>query len=149
MARASRIVSLLAFVLILAVGVSLSATASASSNSATRTTNKTTAKSKTATSKKAANTMKESHAKKMSHVLASAEDLSGTVSAVNSSGREVTLVGSNGVPYDFELTRRTRVELSNQKIGMDELASESHKQATVHFVPTSRGNLAERVQITS
>lgn len=29
------------------------------------------------------------------------------------------------------------------------LADESHKQATVHFVPASRGNMAQTIRITS
>jgi hypothetical protein len=95
----------------------------------------------------AAKTNTRATAKKMGYVLAPAENLSGTIMMVGPSDKEVTLVGSNGVPYDFQLTRKTKVELANQKIGVDALAGELNKQATVHFVPTSEGNLAESIQI--
>ena len=149
MVKATRIASLLSSALMLAVALFLSVPASASSNPASKTTTKTATKANPATSKKSDNSIKKASTRTRHHALASAEDLSGTISAVDSSGKEVTLMGSNGVPYDFDLSRRTRVELSNQKIGMNQLANESHKQATIHFLPTSRGNLAESIQITS
>ncbi len=71
------------------------------------------------------------------------------ITIVDPSHKEVTLLGSNGVPYDFELSGKTRIELSNKKVGAKALASEIHKEATVHFVPTSRGNLAESIQISA
>jgi hypothetical protein len=149
MHRATRLVPLfLSFVLMLAVGLALAAAVPGSKASTMKTVTKT-AKSSAATSKSAAKSMKKASAKKMSHVLASAEDLSGTITAVDPSVKEVTMVASNGVPYDFQLTRKTQVKLSNEKIGMNELASESHKQATVRFIPTSRGNLAESIQISA
>jgi hypothetical protein len=137
---------LLLFGLMFAVGISLAATAPGSKDSTTKKT-KTTAMSSATTGKSTAKSM--SSAKKLSHALASAEDLSGTITVVDPSDKEVTLVGSNGVPYDFQVTRKTLVELGDKNIGANELASESHKQATVHFVPTSRGNLAESIQISA
>ncbi|MFZ0956913.1 MAG: hypothetical protein WAN60_11270 [Candidatus Sulfotelmatobacter sp.] len=91
----------------------------------------------------------ESPARKTTHVLASAEDLSGTITMVGPNDKEITVVGSNGIPYDFKLTNKTLLELSNSKIPMNELASESQKQATIHFVPRSDGNLAQSIQISS
>ncbi len=90
----------------------------------------------------------KSSARKTEHVLAPPKILvSGTITVVDPTDKEVTLIGSNGIPYDFKLTKKTQLELSNSKIGMNELASESHKQATVHFVPRADGNLPESIQI--
>jgi hypothetical protein len=136
---------LLSFALTLAVGLSMAAV-SGSRDSATQTTAKTT-KSSPATMQNTTNSVKKSSANETNHVLAPAEELSGTITVVDPAANEVTLVGSNGVPYDFELTRKTRIEPSNRKIEATELASESHKSATVHFLPTSRGNMAETIQI--
>jgi len=136
---------LLAFVLTLALGVSFGAQAPEAKSSATKITAKAVTKAKPA----AGMTVAEHSAMKTSHALASAEDLTGTITMIDPSDKEITLVGSNGVPYDFELTKRTQVELSNQKIGMNELSSESHKQATIHFVPKSDGNLAESININA
>lgn len=147
MRKVTRLVPmLLTFVLTLAVGVALATpTPKASTNNATT---KTTAKSKpSASQNRAKSEASPAATKKMRHVLASAEDLSGTIAMVDPSDKEVTLIGSNGVPYDFKLTKETAVELSNQKIGIKELNSESHKQATVHFVPRTDGNLAENIKI--
>jgi hypothetical protein len=148
MHRVTKLVPLLMpFVLTLAVGLCLAAVPG-SKDSTTKATTKATTSS-AAVTKSTAKSMKKSSARKMTDVLASAEDLSGTITAVDLSDKEVTLVGSNGVPYDFELTKKTRVELSDKKIGVNELSSESHKQATVHFLPTARGNLAETIQISA
>jgi hypothetical protein len=135
---------LLSFVLMFAVGVCLASTGPGSKTSTTKTNTQTASKADSATKP----TIK-APAKKMSHVLASAEDLSGTITVVDASERELTLIGPNGVPYDFDLTRKTRVELSNNQIGVKELANESHQQATIHFVPTSHGNLAESINISA
>jgi hypothetical protein len=135
----------LSFVLIFAVGIALAAQAPKSKGPAANA-NTTTTKS-SATTSKSTTTPKAKENVKKSDVLASAEDLSGTITIVDPSEKEVTVV-ANGVPYDFDLTRKTRVELSDKKIGVNELASETHKQATVHFVPTSRGNLADSIQIS-
>jgi hypothetical protein len=150
----ARIVPLLfAFVLMLAVGVSLAAPVPGSKDYATKTTTRATTKNNAAASKSAMKSPAKSAAKKTSHVLASAENLSGTITVVDPTDKEVTLVGSNGVPYDFKLTKKTQVELSDKKIGVNELAGElageSHKRATVHFVPRSDGNLAESIQISA
>jgi hypothetical protein len=130
-----------------AVGICLAYPAAAAQATTTKITTETT-KSIPAISKGTAQSMSKVTAKKKSDVLASAEDLSGTITVVDPSDKEITLVGSNGVPYDFDLTTKTRVELANEKIVVNQLASETHKQATVHFVPTSHGNLADSIQIS-
>jgi hypothetical protein len=143
---------LLALVLALAMGgVSLAATNSATKNSTnknptTKTTQKHSAKSAQAEHMK--KSMKKTPAKK-SDVLASAENLSGTIAYVNPTSKELTLMGSNGVPYDFQWTGKTRVEMTNQKLAKNQLAKEDHKDASIRFVPTARGNVAENIQITT
>lgn len=149
MNKVTRLVPMLfAFVLMLAVGMCLAAAAPAAKDPTTK--NAATAmKTKPSASKAAVRIMTKSSAMEMRHALASAEDLSGTISVVDPTDKEVTLIGSNGVPYDFKVTTKTLVERSSNKIGTNELASEDHKQATVHFVPMSNGNLAERIQISA
>jgi hypothetical protein len=148
MQRVTWILSML-FAFVLAAGVSLAAPVPTSKNSTTKTTTKTMTKHNSPAKHSTAKSPANSSAKHTSHVLASAEDLSGSISAVDPSDKEVTVVGSNGVPYDFKLTKKTEIELSNKRIGVNELAGESHKQATVHFVPRSDGNLVESIQISA
>jgi hypothetical protein len=88
-----------------------------------------------------------SSAKSMHDVLASSEDLSGTISFIAPSDKEVTLMGANGTPYDFRITSTTEIDMAGRKINETELANENHKQATVRFLPTSQGNLAESIKI--
>ncbi|MFZ0138855.1 MAG: hypothetical protein WAK89_17455 [Candidatus Sulfotelmatobacter sp.] len=149
MNKVTRLVPMLfTFVLMLAVGMCLAAAAPAAKDSTTK--NVTTAMNpRTSASKTVVKSTVKSSASGMRHALASAEDLSGTISMVDPTNKEVTLIGSNGVPYDFRVTTKTLVELSSNKIGTNELASEDHKPATVHFVPMSNGNLAERIQISA
>jgi len=139
--------TLCTFVLMLAVGVSFGVPASGSNNPTSKATSKAVTKAKPSANKSAMKSTENQSAMRANHVLAAAEDLSGTITMIAPTDKEITLVGSNGVPYDFELTKRTKVELANKKIGMNELASESHKQATIHFVPRSDGNLAASIQI--
>jgi hypothetical protein len=91
---------------------------------------------------------KSSAAKSEHDVLAPAEDLTGTISFVASSDKEVTLMSPNGTPYDFQVTRTTRIDLAGRRISEMELANENHKRATVRFLPTGQGNLAETLEIS-
>jgi hypothetical protein len=132
-----------------ALMLALPAFAAPSQNSKNPAANSTNAKATTMAANKTANNSKTLHTKKRaSDVLARAENLSGTISTIGPSGEEVTLVGSNGVPYDFDLTHNTKIEAANHKIPAGQLSSETHKQATVHFLPTARGNMAETIQIS-
>lgn len=101
-----------------------------------------------ATAKNATKTSTQHPKKPATDVLAPAENISGTIAMIGRSGKEVTLIGSNGVPYDFDLTGKTKVEAANQRIAWNELSSETHKHATIHFLPTANGNMAETVQIS-
>jgi hypothetical protein len=130
--------------LFLALGVCLAANPPSTKQANTATTAKT-AKSMSATKNTAENTKKAAN---KSQLLAAPEQLSGTISFIGASDREVTLRGSNGVPYDFVLTPKSKVDLAGHKISPQQLASDKGKNATVRFVPTARGNIARAVQIT-
>ena len=141
MHRVTSVLPILFAFILTAVGISLAATTSGSEGStntkATMRTNANQSKSNASQAKPSAKNV----------VLASPEKLKGTISFVDPSDKEVTLVGSNGVPYDFTVNKKTQLDLADHKIGRNELSDESHKQATVRFVPRADGNLAERIQI--
>lgn len=131
----------------LALMFALSSFAATNQNSKTNSKNATKAHTTVPANKKATKTTQ--HAKTPAkNVLAPAENLSGTISMIGRSGKEVTLLGSNGVPYDFDLTNKTKIEMGSHKLPLSQLPSETHKQATVHFVPTARGNMAKSIQIS-
>jgi hypothetical protein len=124
----------LAFVLAFAVGISLAKTSGSASASETA-------------PKAIYQQAKAVHSKKAALALAAPENLSGTIAAVNPSARVISLVGSNGVPYDFRVTNQTRLEMANQKITLAELAKDVHDHASIHFVPQANGNRAETIQV--
>lgn len=145
MYKVTRFIVLFAsFVLVLGVAGSLAATTSGSKDSS-KPVSKMSVKPSPAVHS-ATEHMKTSSTK---GVLAPAEELSGSIAFIGRSDKEVTLVGANGVPYDFQLTRKTKVDLAGKKIGATELAGQEQKQATIWFLPTSRGNLAESVNISA
>lgn len=80
-------------------------------------------------------------------VLGTKETLSGTVAMVDSTNHVLVLTGSNGVPYDFRVTRATRIMISGKKASFGELAEQSNHSASVQFVPRSNGNFAESVTV--
>jgi hypothetical protein len=82
-----------------------------------------------------------------SDVLAPPEDLSGTITRVSPSNKELTLICSNGVPYDFLVTKKTNIEMADHGIPRNRLSADLEKAATIHFVPTTHGNVAESIQI--
>ncbi len=139
MRKASRWFALLTTIaLALAVSVPAAPTAPASKNMK---------KKESATAKDSmlkSSAAKEEKAMK-NGVLGSAEDLSGTIRWVDPQDQRVTLAGPNGVLYDFVLSKTTQLELGDKTVKPDTLNSERQKHATVHFVPTRNGNLAEKI----
>lgn len=85
---------------------------------------------------------------KKGHALDKAENISGTVAMLESSGETITLSGSNGVPYDFRLTKHTHVTIGGKSAKPDDLKNQVNKQATIEFVPMSDGNLAKTVTVS-
>lgn len=80
--------------------------------------------------------------------LATAEDLSGTIKRVGPAGRVLTLIGSNGVPYDFDLTGHTQIQIQNgQQLSIAKLTQDLNQHASVHFVPMSNGNRAQTIEV--
>jgi hypothetical protein len=80
--------------------------------------------------------------------LATPENLTGTIESVNSG--VLTVIGENGVPYDFLVNRGTHIVMQNmpgQKLTPSGLAQDVHDQASIHFVPMSDGNLAKTIEI--
>jgi hypothetical protein len=150
MHKVTRLMVLLSsLALMLAVGGSSAATTSGSKGAAAKAVTKIPVKKSIPIQKRTAQQIKESSSKNANHVLASAEELSGTIAFVGPADKEVTLIGANGVPYDFQLTSKTKVDVAGRMIGATQLATENHKEATVRFLPTTRGNLAERLEISA
>lgn len=137
---------LFSFILIGAVAASLAKSSSPARSSA-KAAVKMPAVTKT-TGKSTSSSPEKSATKDETNALAAVEELSGTISFVGPSDKEFTLLGQNGVPYDFHLTAMSKIDSAGTKIARSELTSESHKQATINFLPTKQGNLVKRVEIS-
>jgi hypothetical protein len=117
----------------------------------------TTAASPTKAKTRSAKTTKVLHKKaepKPAHprsvALAAPEDMTGTIQEVGPSDKILTLLGANGVPYDFRMDRSTRIRIQNkgdQKVTPSELAQDAHDHASIHFVPMAKGNVARTIEI--
>jgi hypothetical protein len=79
--------------------------------------------------------------------LAPKETLTGTISMVDKTQDLVVVTGSNGVPYNFRVTRSTRITISGNKAGIDELANQLNKQISVEFIPKTGGNFASSMEV--
>jgi len=76
-----------------------------------------------------------------SDVLASPETIKGTIAFTGNPVNEVTLIGADGTPYDFCITRKSKLDLDGKKISPPQVQNEEHKEATVRFLPTANGNM--------
>lgn len=83
-----------------------------------------------------------------SHALAKEEKIIGTVAILGNEGELLTVTGSNGVPYDFILTRHTQIKIAGKSAKLADLKDQANKQATIEFVPMSNGNLAKAVDVS-
>jgi hypothetical protein len=93
--------------------------------------------------------MKKSHAAVIGagKVLGPKKILSGTISTVDTTNDLMVLTGTNGVPYNFRVTRGTRITISGKKSGIGDLSSQANAQASIQFVPRSKGNFSESVTV--
>jgi hypothetical protein len=76
------------------------------------------------------------------------ETLSGKIAMVDPAKKTVVVEGADGVPFDMIVTRATRIESGSQTLKLSDLASKSNQNASVHFVPERRGDVAQSIQIT-
>jgi hypothetical protein len=83
-----------------------------------------------------------------SRVLGAAEELSGTIQSIDVTASKVT-VTSAGIPYVFQLTKKTKIEINGEKGDLEALSKTVDQKASVRFVPRSDGNIADHVEVKS
>jgi len=77
-----------------------------------------------------------------------AETLSGKITAVDPANRLLVVKAADGVPFDMIVTHSTRIEFGSQALKLSDLASRTNQNASIHFVPERRGDVAQSIQIT-
>ena len=82
---------------------------------------------------------------KAHHAAASkAEKMSGTVSSVDAAKHLVVVSGSDGVPYNFTVSKGTKITSGGSKAKLDDLQG---KQVSVSFVDMKKkGNMAKSIE---
>jgi hypothetical protein len=80
-------------------------------------------------------------------VLGKEEKISGTLFLVDASQDQIFVKGSDNTPYAFKITKRTKIEMNNQKVALADLSQQVQKPVTITFVPKSEGNFAQHVQV--
>ncbi len=77
-----------------------------------------------------------------------AETLEGTLSMVVAEQKLVVVTSSEGVPYDFVVTKKTKIDIGGTPSSFDELSGQTHRQATVTFLPRRNGNMAQSISVS-
>lgn len=76
------------------------------------------------------------------------ETIEGMLSMVVTEQKLVVVTSSEGVPYNFQLTKKTKIEIGGIASSFDDLAGHIHGQATVTFVPRRNGNMAQSIVVS-
>jgi hypothetical protein len=76
-----------------------------------------------------------------------AETLSATIKVVDVEKKLLFVRASDGVSYSFIVGPSTRISLGAQRIKLADLPLHADKGASVKFVPTRRGNIAQSIDI--
>lgn len=81
------------------------------------------------------------------NVLAPAETLTGRIWMVDPANRLVVVRDTSGVPFDFVISRSTRIKSSTGTLSLQDLSSMSERRVQIKFLPERRGDIAVRMAI--
>jgi hypothetical protein len=76
------------------------------------------------------------------------ETISGKIALVDPDRKLVVIQSPDGVPYDLDVTARTRIESGDRSIVFNDLTQDVNKGVTVKIVPEHRGDIAESIRIS-
>jgi len=79
----------------------------------------------------------------------SPETLTGKIISVDPAQDLVIMQDSGGIPFDLRVTKSTHIMAGDQKLTLDKLSSDLHKDVSVRFVPERSGDVARTIHITS
>ncbi len=68
------------------------------------------------------------------HIAVTRHSLSGTLTMVDTTKRVVVVSDSDGVPFNFKVTRGTRIEVNGQKATLADLSGQTNKQVSVKYL---------------
>lgn len=75
------------------------------------------------------------------------QTLSGTLMIVDPDKRLVVIQTADGVPYDLDITRATRIRSGDQPISLRDLNQDINQNVSVKLVPERRGDIAASIHV--
>jgi|SRR5579863_2658048 len=78
-----------------------------------------------------------------------AENLSGKIIMVNPAQNLVVVQTPDGVPFDIDVTAKTRIRAGDHSLALKDLTQDIDKPVSVQFVPERRGDVAKSIRISS
>jgi hypothetical protein len=76
------------------------------------------------------------------------ETLSGKITMVDPALKLVVVQDSSGVPFDIKINASTHIKSANGMLNLSDLNSDSNRNASIKFVPESRGDIAETINVS-
>jgi hypothetical protein len=76
------------------------------------------------------------------------ETLSGKITMVDPALKLVVLQDPSGVPFDIVVNRSTHIKSANGSLSLKDLSSDVNRDASIKFIPESRGDIAETINVS-
>jgi hypothetical protein len=76
-----------------------------------------------------------------------AEILTGKIVRVEPRERILVVHDSNGIPFDLQVTRQTRIVTGNRVLTFKDLEQDQQRSVSIKYVPERRGDVARVVRI--
>lgn len=75
------------------------------------------------------------------------ESISGSIILVDPAAKIVVVQDTGGTPFDLIVNIRTRIEEGGNKLTLKDLEGDTHKGASVRFIPERGGDVAHSIQV--
>lgn len=76
------------------------------------------------------------------------ETVKGTIEMVDPDMSLIVVKDASGVPFDFTISRSTRIGTQKVSSGLEELKSDVNRTVSVRFAPERRGDVARSIELT-
>jgi hypothetical protein len=76
------------------------------------------------------------------------EALTGRITMVDPGQNLVVVQTSDGVPYDLNVTTKTRIKSGDRSVALKDLTRDINTQVSVEFIPERRGDVARSIRIS-
>jgi hypothetical protein len=85
---------------------------------------------------------------KAQHAAWRPETLSGKIIMVDPARKLVVVQDASGVPFDMVVSHSTHITSGSGTLNLNDLNSDLNRNASIKFVPESRGDVAETINVS-